>query len=131
MTYRNALLELKRKLEDQHRARMNALAVLLDSLGELEKPPSLPLKVVTEPINQKRVRGVLAAVKSVIPLLPEIFDRNDVLHILKERNPELAAKMTLGNLRGTLRLLAKAGEIELHDEATSTRPARYATRKVA
>ena len=130
MITKEGLLGLRRQIEEHYRERLEAVDVLLRALPELEKPAPLQLRMIEDP-RPRRVRGVLAMVRQLIPQLPQPFDRRQILKKLQEVEPELAAKVTLGNLRNTLRLLAREGSIELIEEATSVRPARYATKKVA
>jgi hypothetical protein len=128
MTNRDLLLALKRQIEDHYRQRLQAVNLILETIAEIEKPPKAHLQAVSDLNKRQRVRGVLTAVKGLIPELPEVFDRNDVFKKLKEKNPDLAARVSLENLRSTLRSLAKGRLIELRKEATSTTPARYGVR---
>ena len=50
-----------------------------------------------------RVRGVLAAVKDVLENLTGPFDKYDVMAKLKDKDPELAAKLSSANLRNTFK----------------------------
>lgn len=59
------------------------------------------------------------------------FEDRFLFNLLQEVEPELAAKVTLANLRNTLRLLAREGSIRVIEEATSLRQDRYAMKKVA
>jgi hypothetical protein len=132
MITRDALLELKRRIEDHYAARIKAVNLLLETLNEIERPPKrIHLVASDQLVKPRRVRGVLAAVNRLIPDLPETFDRNDVMERLREQQPALAARVTLENLRGTLRILAKQNKIELRSEATNTQPARYVVRRAA
>ena len=129
MITKEGLLDLRRQIEEHYRERLRAVDLMLQFLREKEKPLPSPLRMVDD--RPRRVRGVLAVVRQLIPQLPQPFDRRQILEKLKEVEPELAAKVTLGNLRNTLRLLAREGSIELIEEGTSLRPARYATKRVA
>jgi len=130
MTTREGLLDLRREIEEHYRERLRAVDLLVQFLREKEKPLPSPLRMVGND-RPRRVRGVLAVVRQLIPQLPQPFDRRQILEKLQEVEPELAAKVTLANLRNTLRLLAREGSIELIEESTSLKPARYATKKVA
>src|SRR6185437_13669607 len=55
-----------------------------------------------EATTQKRVRGVLAAVREIVQELQGPFDKNDVMAKLSERDPKLAAKVSTANLRNAL-----------------------------
>lgn len=131
MDRRQVLLDLRRQIEDIYTARLKAVNELLEALDEIEKPSKPAFQLVQDQTRKRRVRGVLAAVRELIPELPDVFDRKDVLERLKQKNQYLASRVTLENLRGTLRSLAKTGEIELRAEATRTQPTRYGVRRAA
>lgn len=111
--------------------------------GEIDDPSGhvgstvAPLRSVSS-ISQKsrinrppRVRGVLAAVKDILENLPGPFDKNDIMAKLKDKDPDLAARLSPANLRNTLRSLAKSGYIEVQIDATSTTCAKYVSKRVA
>lgn len=81
--------------------------------------------------KQRRVRGVLAAVREIVEELSGPFDKNDVMAKLRERHPELARSVSPANLRNTLRLLAKNGDIDRQTDATSTTCATYVSKRTA
>lgn len=130
MVTREGLLDLKRQIVEHYRKRLEAIDLLLQTLPQLDEPSPSPLRMVENP-RPRRVRGVLAIVRQLVPQLSQPFDRRQVLEKLQEVEPELAAKVTLANLRNTLRLLAREGSVVLVEEPTSLRPARYAAKKVA
>ena len=115
----------------------NKLAGMTDDPSEHGGSTVATLRSVSS-ISQKsrvsrppRVRGVLAAVKDILENLPGPFDKNDVMAKLKDKDPELAAKLSPANLRNTLRSLAKSGYIEVQIDATSTSCAKYVSKRVA
>lgn len=115
----------------------NELGGMTDDTSEHRGSPVAPLRSVSN-ISQKsrvnrppRVRGVLAAVKDILENLPGLFDKNDIMAKLKDKDPKLAAKLSPANLRNTLRSLAKSGYIEVQIDATSTRCAKYVKRVAA
>ena len=130
MITKEGLLDLRRQIEEHYRDRLKAVDLLLQTVRELERPAPSPLRMI-EVTRPRRVRGVLAVVRQLIPQLPQPFDRRQVLEKLQEVEPELAAKVTLASLRNSLRLLVREGTIQLIEEPTSLRPGRYATKKVA
>ncbi len=131
MITEEGLLELKRRIEDHYRERLKAVNLMLEMWNDLQKPRDKRLQAVPDLAKTPRVRGVLAAVKALIPELPEVFDRNDILQMLNEQNPQLAFRVTLGGLRSALRSLAKEGLIELRSEANKKNPARYGVKRAA
>jgi hypothetical protein len=81
--------------------------------------------------RQRRVRGVLAAVREIVQDLSGPFDKNQVRAKLTEKDPDLAASVSPANLRNTLRLLAKNGDITVQTDATSTTCAKYVSKRTA
>ena len=89
--------------------------------GELKVMPPRPLKT-----KKTRVRGVLAAARKAIELLPDPFDKNQLIAKLIELDEEFARKkITNSNIRNTLRLLTQDGVIRVESEATATSCAKY------
>src|SRR5882672_7204633 len=98
----NDLLELMRIEEARFRKRQEALGTVLEMVSEqalrdssqafASGPAHLSLVQDENPrMSKKRVRGILAAVRRIIPELPDIFDRRDVLKRLREIDPEFGA----------------------------------------
>jgi hypothetical protein len=100
----------------------------------LRAVPSTSQQVFTIPASgtkQPRVRGVLAAVREIVDDLTGPFDKNDIMAKLREKDSEFAAIVTTANLRNTLRLLSKTGEIEVQVDATSKSCAKYVRKRAA
>ncbi|HXD30859.1 MAG TPA: hypothetical protein VN643_07080 [Pyrinomonadaceae bacterium] len=124
-------MRLRQREEIRHRERLKALETVLAMLREERDSLSSDLTAVDLRGREPRVRGVRKAVEEILPDLPEVFDRVDVMRRLKETNPHFATKVTGESLRDTLRLLSKNKTLTLREEATNSRPARYAIRKIA
>jgi hypothetical protein len=107
--------------------------LLSTAVTSLRAVPSAPQQMFTVPTatRQPRVRGVLAAVREIVEEMPGSFDKNDIMAKLKERDPDLAANTSAANLRNTLRILAKSGDITVQVNATSTTCAQYVSKRAA
>lgn len=121
------VLALKRKLEADYRKESEAIDIVLNLLRRKNSPNGSkpPESVDGSAHQQRRVRGVLAAVKRLLPFLPATFDRTDVSEMLGDAEPDLASKVSLGNIRGTLRLLQQDKVIEVVTPSSGTRAAVY------
>jgi hypothetical protein len=145
MISRTDLLAFKRDLVEQ----LEIVDAMLDGLDRLARMnQSEPFTIsaaspapvssivqhaqaVGSPSKQQRVRGVLTAVREVVQELQGPFDKNDIMAKLKEKHPKLAAKVSSANLRNTLRLLGKKGDIKVEVDATSVTCAKYVSKRVA
>jgi hypothetical protein len=78
-----------------------------------------------------RVRGVLAAVREIVEEFSGPFDKNDIRAKLRARDSHLADSVSPANLRNTLRILAKKGDIEVQIDATSRTCAKYVSKRTA
>jgi len=88
-------------------------------------------RAVPDATKQRRIRGVLSSVREILPELPDPFDKNDIMAKLWEKNSDLAGSVSAANLRNTLRILVKAGKINVEIEPTSTRCGRYSRKRAA
>ena len=145
MLNREALLAFKQELLEQvesvdallegldRMARRNDSQPVAISVGSLAAVSSITQhgQAVRRVPKQQRVRGVLSAVREVVQGLREPFDKNDIMLKLKEKHPELAANVSAANLRNTLRLLSKNGDIKVEVDATSVTCAKYVCKRVA
>lgn len=109
----------------------NAFESTASAGANLRSVPASEPRLVARIEKQPRVRGVLAAVREIVEGFSGPFDKNDVMAKLREKDSDLAASVSPGNLRNTLRLLAKNGDIKVQIDATSTTCAKYVTKRTA
>lgn len=81
--------------------------------------------------TQPRIRGVLSSVREILPELPDPFDKNDIMARLRVSDSVFARSVTAANLRNTLRILVKNGEIKVEIEPTSRSCGKYSLRRAA
>jgi hypothetical protein len=121
----DAVIENFRKLADVDAPEGGAAVTQLSSV------PSVSPRVVPHISKPARVRGVLAAVREIVEEFAGPFDKNDIMEKLKARDAQLANSVSPANLRNTLRILAKSGEITVRVDATSTTCAKYVGKRTA
>jgi hypothetical protein len=115
----DGLLAHKRELEEElvHVEALIRKHQASASKGQLKMMPRT---------RQPRVRGVLAAARKAVDLFSEPFDKNQLLEKLREVDEDFAhKKISVANIRNTLRLLTQDGIIRVQSEATATTRATY------
>lgn len=124
------VLNLKKKLQDEFLKKSEAIDLVLQMLSENEGSATSPQQNPqsqhpSEHAATKRTRGLLNAVRDVLPAVPSEFTRFDVLAALTKDYPEIAEKMRPESLRGSLATLQAEGLITVIRESAGTRPALY------
>ena len=124
------VLNLKKKLHDEFLKKSEAIDLVLQMLSENDGSatplqPTLQSQHPNEHAATKRTRGLLSAVRDVLPAVPSEFTRFDILGALTKDYPEIAEKMRPESLRGSLATLQAEGLITVIRESAGTRPALY------
>lgn len=75
--------------------------------------------------RQPRARGVLAAARKAIEQLPDPFNKNQLLELVKMDQDLAGKKISEATIRNALRILTTKGLIRVADSATPITCAKY------